>query len=450
MLRVPAGVLLVGLLVWQTQTAMGESYTLEEPTTDTRSFQVRAQVTVEGKLKTALTNGQQLSLPLNVNANLHYEERRLPGRGRDAQSLRSLRFYSQADAAIKVRDESISSRLREAHRLLVAQGERRGLTLYSPRGPLTFTETELINYPGDSLTVLGLLPPTTVEVGDKWSPESWAIQMLIGVEAVLKSELQCELLRIDNGQLAIVKFSGSLEGANLGASTKVEFQGAYRYDLTRNCVTRLELTQTDKREVGTVSPGMDVTAKVVLTREPLTTTAQLSESLAKQIPLNPADGWFHLQFDSPWNSTFRYTRDWHVFKQTGSVAVFRLLENGSLVAQFNVSPMTAAPPGKHLDEKQFQVDIQKALGDTLKSVDRAEKVPTSDNKYIYAVQVSGKANEIEMTWIYYLCAAPSGEQLVFVFAIETKLADQLKGRDLELVKSVTFKRSGAPEAASRE
>ena len=45
---------------------------------------------------------------------------------------------------------------------------------------------------------------------------------------------------------------------------------------------------------------------------------------------------------------------------------------------------------------------------------------------------------IPTTWIYYLSAAPSGRQASFVFAVESKLVEQLGTQDEILVRSLQF------------
>jgi hypothetical protein len=47
---------------------------------------------------------------------------------------------------------------------------------------------------------------------------------------------------------------------------------------------------------------------------------------------------------------------------------------------------------------------------------------------------------IPTNWLYYICADRSGKQVSLVFVIEPAYVEFLAGRDLELVKSLTFTR----------
>ena len=414
-----------------------DKYTLHEPVTDARVFRVSHRLKVNGQLEAAVGDGKSLTLKLKVQATHRYLERRLSGTGRLAAALRSLRHYDKAEAGIKVAARSVSSRLRNDRRLIVASGKRSGIVTHSPAGSLSASEVELLQVPGDSLAVHGLLPPNPIEPDGTWEPESWAIQMLTGTEAVLKSSLSCKLDSV-TGDLAKVTFKGQIEGATAGAATDIELSGFYLFDLKAQFIKRVELTQKEKRSVGAVSPGMKAEAQVVLERSAEKTAGPLDDAAVANIPLEPANAVMQLAFETPWRIHLHHGRNWHVFHQTGDTAVLRLLENGSLIAQCNVTRIASAAAGKHTSGKQFQIDVHKALGKRLKSITKAEQFETPDERFVYRVTAVGKSNGIDMHWLYYLCAAPSGRQVSFVFACETKLLERLGNRDLGIVSSLQF------------
>ena len=59
-----------------------------------------------------------------------------------------------------------------------------GLDLFSPAGPLTYNELELLHVPADSLAVLGLLPDSGVELDETWKAPDWTLPLVTGIEAV--------------------------------------------------------------------------------------------------------------------------------------------------------------------------------------------------------------------------------------------------------------------------
>ena len=429
--------------------AADQQYALTEPVAEQRVYHVDSSLTVTGHLETVVGPGKSQTLDLAVKARHLYLERRLSGTGRDAAALRSLRRYEQSVSAVKVDKQSTSSRLRGGRRSIVAQGRREGIEYYSPAGKLTRAELDLLNMPGDSLALLGLLPPDPVSVGQQWQPASWVIQMLTGTEALLKSELTCRLTSVKNG-VARVEFSGSLEGAVVGAATEIELSGRLQYDLEKKFIRRAELTQKEERSVGAVSPGMKVEARVVMERAAARDPGPLTEAAANAVPLEPDPSLLLLVLETPWGVRLEHDRRWHVYHQAGDWAVLRLMENGSLIAQCDLRRVPAAAPGRHTPEQVFLSDIRKSLGDRIKEITMAEELKTADRRFLYRVTAVGRANDLDIHWISYLCAAPSGRQASLVFTVESKLLEQLDGRDIAMAQSLQFVPSGGapPRAAS--
>jgi len=197
---------------------------------------------------------------------------------------------------------------------------------------------------------------------------------------------------------------------------------------------------------------MQITATVKLSRSVSENAGPLTEKLAATIPLESPPESYLLLFQSPWNVRFGYGRNWHIFHQSDAVSVLRLIDKGSFIAQCNISKIATVSPGQHTPEPQFQADIRKALGEKLAKITKAEQIKTNDGRFLYRVTALGKSNGIEMTWIYYLCAAPDGRQLSFVFSVESNLVEQLGNQDLGIIQDLEFLASGrAPtKAASKD
>lgn len=420
-----------------TNAVLAETYEFKKPPQDTRTFNVNSTVKVEGQLETAIQTGKARSLKLDVEGKIQYLERRLPGTGRDAEALRSVRYYELATAKIDVQGQKTFARGRDKHRLIVAECTPEGLSLHSPTDHLMPSELELLNSPGDCLPVCALLPDSAVEVGETWTPDRWVLQSLTGLEAVLKSELTCKLESVAD-DLASISFKGKIDGATVGAQTEISVTGTFQFRLNDHFISQLELEQSEKRSVGSVSPGMKVTANVNWNRELAEAPGPLTDQVLASIPLETKPESKFLSFEPPWDVRLLLPRDWYVFHQTNQVAVLRLLDKGSLIAQVNISKIPSVKAGSHTSEEQFQQDIRTSLGEKLVKILRAENLAPSDGKYIHRVTVAGKVNEIPVQWIYYLCADPSGRQISFVFTVDEKLVDQLNNRDTDIILSLEF------------
>lgn len=415
-----------------------ETYTLEEPVDDTRVFGVGVTLDAKGKLLTKADKDQALTLDLTVKALLTCRERRLLGPGSGAEALRSIRDYDKADAEIAVANQQSKSTLPADLKLIVAQGRQEGLEFTSPQGNLTSSEHDLLRTPFDSLAIIGLLPTKPVAVGDDWTPPNWVPQLLTGIEAVVKSELTCRLAGV-NGKTAQLEFSGRVEGATVGASSEIVFKGTLDYDLKENCIVLGDLTQTEKRSIGAVSPGLEVTARAHLERRPAKVPGRLAEPAiveAGQRETTPAN--LLCRFDGPAGLRLFHHRDWHVFHTTENSAILRLMEQGGLTAQCNLSPLTSVTAGQHPAETDIQADIRNTLGEKFKSFQESAVVQATNQRWVYRTVAVGAVNEKPITWIYYVVTDASGRQASVVFTVDGKLLEKFGQQDRRLIDSLRF------------
>ncbi len=424
--------------------------TLREPEGSDRVVQVSVSVTTSGSVFTSGGKEKSQKLPIEAQAKFRFRERRLPSGGRDANSLRAVREFEAASLDTTISGRESQQELPESHRVIVASGAETGVWVYCPNGMLSRETMDLLELPGEPLALQALLPTSDVDVGDKWTPNAWATQMLATVEAVQKSEMNCELASL-KGTTATITLEGSVLGQRYGANTDVKVSGEMTFDTKSQLIETAKLTYNIKANIGTVSPGIDARVESVVTRQISPTKGKLTDKLIEDLPVSPPRGVEMLVFDAtPWKVQLLHERRWHLFQSmlegTSQVVIFRLMENGSLLCQCNIAQIPAAAPGQHASLDQFESDIKTSLGKRFKAMQPYEKIPADNGQTIYRFIAEGQttlasakeAVAVPMQWHYYLLAAPNGQQLSFVFAIEPQLVEQLAERDLEMVKSVRF------------
>ncbi|MBL4886238.1 MAG: hypothetical protein JKY95_17115 [Planctomycetaceae bacterium] len=415
-----------------------ESFVVREPVNDSRSFQVTMQVHAKGTLKTPSREKKPTDLPLEVQASMKYTERRLPSAGRENRAWRSFRVYTQAASKVVVKEQTTTLQLSPQVRELIAEGKRSGLILYNEITPLKRSDLDLLTIPGDPLCLLPILPSQDVEVGETWAIPQWAAQMFVGIEAAVSSKLTGKLLSVSDG-IAKLQITGEVSGATAGAEIIVVLNGTGSFDLKSQTLTAFKLIQQEKRSISAVSPGMDVTATIQWTRNVLPETQGIPDAPIAEIPLDPPalSGLLQLQ-SKHWNIRLMHDRNWHLFQEIPTVTVMRLVESGSLLSQCNIAKIQSAGPGRHVSPEQFENDIRTSLGDQVSEIIDAGEVPSENENYIYRVIAAGTATELEMVWVYYLCASPQGKQVSFVFAVERSNLEALNDRDLAMVLSLKF------------
>lgn len=431
-----------------------ETYTLEEPATDTRARQVHTDVRMTGKAYFNAGGGKTISNELAGTAVFRYRERRLAPGGRDAEALRAVREFDLATSQTRVGDYDSGSELPAHLRLIVASGQREGVQSYCPEAPLTREAADLLELPGDPLGLTALLPRTAVEVGAEWKVSDWSAQLLATIEALDKSELACQLASV-SGDVARIEFRGKSSGQRFGANAEVELSGALQYDVRQRLIRGASTRYAVKSSIGTINPGIDATFEATIERSLARSPGRLTDALAESIPATTPPAALHLVYDAPpWGARFRHDRNWHVFRAvlegTPRVVILRMMERGSVICQCNVSPVPAAPAGQHTPVEQFEADIKEALGERFQAIAAREKVPMADGRTILRVVTQGQtvvagakpgeSATLPMAWIYYLVADRSGKQLSFVFVVEPAYLPALGDRDLQMVKSVELGR----------
>ncbi len=439
MLKIKVATILVAIISGSMNSVLlAESFKIREPINDPRSFRVTVKVQAKGTLKTPSREKKPTDLPLELQASMNYRERRLPSAGRDARAWRSFRMFEQASSKVIVKEQTTTLHISPQVRQIVAEGKRSGLVFYNKDIPLKRSDLDLLTLPGDPLCLLAVLPGQDIELEETWTIPDWAAQMFAGIEAATSSKLTGKLLSIKEDQ-ATLQIIGEVTGATAGAEIKVILNGTAVFDLKLQVLKSFRLIQQEKRSISTVSPGMDVTATIQWNRSLLPAEKEIPENLISAIPLDPPPISQLLQFQSKhWNVRLFHDRNWHLFQEIPDVTVMRLVESGSLISQCNIAKIRSAKPGEHVLPEQFEKDIRTSLADQLSDIVDAGEVPCDNGNFIFRVIAAGSATDLEMIWIYYLCANPDGRQVSFVFAVERANLEILNDRDLAIVKSLEF------------
>jgi hypothetical protein len=325
--------LVAALAVTAAAPAFADKLTLEEPVDDARVFGVGLRLDVHGHVQTRGEDNKPHALPMTASAAISYRERRLLGLGGGAETLRAVRDYEQAQVDIEVAEEKTSVRLPDALKLTVAQGRSSGAEIYSLGGSLSAQELELLSPPCDSLTLTALLPLAPVEPGDGWTPPTWVGQYLARLEATTKSEVSCKFEKLD-GVLAKLSFKATVSGAVQGTLSEVMIAGTIDFDTKDRCITAADVQQTEKRAIGAVSAGLDVTARTRLLRKPAEVPGRVGGTTVVQTASQePPAASLALRCETPWAISLTHGRNWHLFQQTDQVAIFRLLDQGLFIAE---------------------------------------------------------------------------------------------------------------------
>src|SRR3972149_385135 len=170
-----------------------------------------------------VVNGNEQREKLSVDCELDYEEKTLacPTNAEDAS--RSIRYYLQAGAVEKIGDADFKPVLRPNRSLIAAEVSSQESLLFSPSGPLTRIELDLIDMQGDSLLMDRFLPDKPLAVDDFWKPSEKLMAQFLGLDEVGHSEVQSVLKEVTD-KVARFEMAGRVSGAVDGVATAIEIK----------------------------------------------------------------------------------------------------------------------------------------------------------------------------------------------------------------------------------
>jgi hypothetical protein len=425
----------VVLLLAGAQVAPAQTYPLTETVKAGDCFRVRLEMSLTGEIKVA-RDGKAESLPLTAKASHEFPERVL-AIGDRGLAEKCARVYETATAAIRVAKDAESKSLRPERHLIVAQRTKEQSFTYSPGGPLTRAELELVGDHFDTLCVTGLLPGKDVAVGDTWKIDNAAAQALCHFDGLTDQSLVCKLEEVTD-KIARVSITGPANGIELGARVKLKIDAAYRFDLEAKHLTWLEWKQTDDRDQGPASPALTATSTTTLTRKPIDRPDTLSDVALVSVPADKVpEMLLSVEYRHPKGKfDLNHARDWQVVGEPDGRLVLRLMDRGDFVAQATITPWTPAEKGKHLSADEFKATIANTPAWEPEKELQAGEVPAGEGRWIYRVSVLGKADGLAVLQNYYLLAGPNGDQVVVAVTLTPKKAEQLGSRDLSLVGSI--------------
>ena len=408
---------------------------------------VKVIVHVTGQLKLNPDGKKVTTRPLTISGELRYDEKLLRATG---ATRRAARWYRQAKADIDIGGNKLSPQLRDDRRLIVAQSDGEQTTLFAPLGQLYREELELIDVQGGSLVVAELLPRKAVKIGQSWTPTEQTLAQLLGLDAISNSDVSAKLAKVEK-DMAIVEMEGSLSGAVGGVASEIDLKAKINFNLESRQITWLALSLREDRAIGHAEPGFEVTASLGMAIGAASQAPQLSDDALTKLPLAGDQGAKLLEFESePGHFALLHDRRWRVMTDHRDVTIFRLVDQGDLIAQCNVSSLPPLKKGEQLELQGFQNDIRKALGDKLgQFVEAGQSVSPAGVRTLRVVAL-GTVEKLPIQWTYYHLSNDQGRRAACVFTHESSLTERFAETDRTFGSSFRFLDLPQPQQAKAD
>lgn len=303
------------------------------------------------------------SLAVAGKSAIEYDERVL-AQEKDGRVGKTIRLYRRMDFQRTVGDQPQQSTIRPQVRRLVLLRLGQAEVPFSPDGPLTWAEIDLVRTDVFTPALAGMLPARAVRPGDCWAAARDAVQELTDLEKIDDGELTCKfegLTTVGKRRHARVNFSGSVRGLGEDGPSRHQLDGYFFFDLESNHLSYLsvsgvqQLLDRDGKAVGKVEGSF------VLTRRPHTRAPELSDTALRRLVLEPNDDNTQLLYDNAeLGVQFLHPRRWHVAGVRGrQVGVDEKKGSGLLLT---VEPLKQVPTAAaFLQEARTYLQKQKAV-----------------------------------------------------------------------------------------
>jgi hypothetical protein len=326
-------------------------------------------------------------------------------------------------------------------RFIVAQRTNDGPFCYSPAGPLSRSELEVVSEHFDTLNIAGILPNRLVRVGDSWKLDAGVAQSLCLFDGLISYDLMVKLKSAD-AQTAILSIEGSAKGIENGAMANLTINALVSYDLAKKRIVAIEWKQKDSRDQGPASPAAEVETTTILKREILDREPeQLSAAALAQIPTGdelPAAMQQIAHRDPRGRFQLIHARDWYVVGQTDYHLIMRLIERGDFLAQTTLTVWKNAGAGKHMAADEFEKLVSEGTGWKMEEVVDRTEIPTDGDRWIFRVTARGELEGTKVVQHFYVVANAAGEQMICTFTMKPNTVERLGTRDTAIVNAIDF------------
>jgi hypothetical protein len=371
---------------------------LRESFTSGHAYQVSSRVELGGTLTLPPEKGHSAGRNLSIagKSAIEYEERILAAT--DGKVQKTARLYQRMDFERKVAGQHELSALRPAVRRLVILRRQNVEVPFSPDGPLTWHEIDLIRTDVFTPALAGLFPDRAVQPGARWQATRTAILELTDMERLDEGGLLCqlrELTTVGGRQVARVDFRGSVRGPGEDGPTRHELDGYLFFDIAGQYLSYLSMrgVQSLLERDGKVAGKIE--GNFVLTRRPVQVSAALGDAALRDVSLEPtAENTLLLYDNTELGLRFLYPRRWRVAGVHGrQVAVDDGRGNGLLIT---VEPPARLPTGEqYLQESRAYLLMQKATILRIEPVQVVRKGLPAVEQFGLELQLNGQRARME-------------------------------------------------------
>jgi hypothetical protein len=399
--------------VFSPQLVAQETVRLQEKFTPGYQYHVESTVRLSGTLAPPAEKGKPAPAPLKMTGEsvLKYDERTLE-LGATGIPQKTLRLYRQVELQKSDGQQQLQATVRpEVRRLVIVRLKSKEVP-FSPDGPLTGDEIDLIRTDVFTPALAGLFSPVPVKPGDHWPANRSAVEELTDLEEISEGGLDCTFEKIEpfaGRRHALVRFKGSVKGVDEDGPIRHQFDGFCYFDLESNHLSYISFKAAKSLlDAGGQEHG-HVEGQFVLTRQANCDPPELRPESLRGLVLDISDDNTLIRYDNPeLGVRLVHPRRWRVSDvRVGQLMLEEPKGGGVLV--------TLEPPARVPTAAQFLEEAQNTVaqkkGKLLGRDDprRLRGGPQELDQFALSVELDGKRALLD----YYVLRQALGGATVF-------------------------------------
>jgi hypothetical protein len=282
---------------------------------------------------------------------------------------------------------------------------------FSPDGPLTWAEIDLVRTDVFTPALAGLLPDRPVAPGDRWPASPAAVEELTDIEKVDGGGLECrfdEITTLAGRRLARIRLTGTVRGVNEDGPNSQSLDGCFYFDLGSNHISYLSLDGTHMLLDKDGKPTGKIRGQFVLTRQANTASPDLDDKTVRRLQLEPNAENTLLLYDNPdLGIRLLHPRRWRVGQIRGrQITLEEPAGNGVMISVESLKDTPA--PADYLAEVKAYLAKQKG---TVLAIDPPRQLTNApQDAHEFGLDVEMNAQKLRLQ--YFVLRQPGGGALV--------------------------------------
>ncbi|MBM3981473.1 MAG: hypothetical protein FJ304_14545 [Planctomycetes bacterium] len=388
------------LVAFVAPAALAQDVTLSEPFKPGHTTKVDVRVKVTGKLALPSTEKGKAGrlVAITGTSKLAYDERLLAPD--DATTLKTVRAYRDVEFERTVDAAKQDAGIRPSVRRMVVIKAGARKAPFSPDGPLTWGEIDVVRTDVFNPALIpGLLPPGAVKPGQSWKASAATVAELTDMEKVEEGAITVELVgvtKLNDKRVARLKLSGTLRGVNEDGPNRQKIDGTAYFDLDGGFLSYLSVRGTKELLDGKGQTVGVVEGQFALTRAPVAKMpADLSDASLRDLDLKPGSENTLLLYDNPdMGVRFLYPRGWRVGAVQGKQLTLDHARGGGVL--LTVEPPTKVPSAAdYLKEVLADLKKQKATVTDTEPTKRLRAEPVQLDRFALDATVGADKLRLE-------------------------------------------------------